>query len=120
MIFGKKIKKLYICNVGKQRERAKRYFFNLAYIYSKERTRGTKKIKISQNSLKAQFASERLKSRSRFFERVGNRWGVQKFLSRKPKIKISVKRSKRSQRKAKEQSNKFNLVNLNKIYIFAL
>lgn len=82
--------------------------------------RKLKFFKIFQNSLKAQFASKRLKSRSKFFERVGNRWGVQKFLNRKPKIKISAQRSKRSQRKAKEQSNKFNLVNPNKIYTFAL
>ena len=102
------------------RAKAMYYFLTFVYIYSKERTRGTKKIKENQNSLKAQFANERPKSRSRFFERVGNRWGVQKFLSRKPKIKSRQKDQKRSQRKAKEQSNKFNLVNPNKIYTFAL
>ena len=80
------------------------YFLTFVYIYSKERTRGTKKIKVNQNSLKAQFASERLKSRSRFFERVRKRWGVQKFLNRKPKIKISAKRSKRSQRKPQRKT----------------
>ena len=93
---------------------------NVAYIYSKERKRGTKKIKVFLNSLKAQFASERLKSRSRFFERVGKRWGVQKFLNRKPKIKISAKRSKKVAKESQRAKNKFNLVNPNKIYIFAL
>ena len=86
------------------RAKAMYYFLTFVYIYSKERTRGTKKIKVFQNSLKAQFASERLKSRSRFFERVGKRWGVQKFLRSKPKIKISAKRSKKVAKKAKEQS----------------
>ena len=85
------------------RAKAMYYFLTFVYIYSKERTRGTKKIKVNQSSLKAQFASERPKSRSRFFERVGKRWGVQKFLSRKPKIKILAKRSKRSQRKPKSK-----------------
>lgn len=53
--------------------------------------RKLKFFKISQNSLKAQFASERLKSRSRFFERVRNRWGVQKFLRSKPKTNLGKK-----------------------------
>lgn len=62
--------------------------------------------KETQSFLKAQFASERPKSRSRFFERVGNRWGVEKFLRSKPKIKISAKRSKKVAKKEPQRKPK--------------
>ena len=106
MIFGGKIKKIYICHIRERKREhseSKVILFNFSIYLYVERTRGTKKLKV----FSTQFASERPKSRSRFFERDRNRWGVEKFLRSKPKIKISAQRSERDQREPqRKQSNK--------------
>lgn len=99
------------CTRAKERAQRKQSdTFQLLYIFivkrGREEQRKLKFFKIIQNSLKAQFASERPKSRSRFFERVGNRWGVQKFLNRKPKTK-----SRHKDPKGRKESQKAKYIN---------